>query len=493
VRWLSALVTLAPLLIACSTFVPPPVPTERAIEKEPIRTARAQRGDISGALSLSGEIRPKGQHTVTSRVAGRLERLNADLGGAVQQGQPVAELERTSFELRVVQGEAALAAAEARLAGLIGAAKPEDVTQAEAVLRGARARLEALESAPRGDSPEVLLSKLQAARQRVTELEAAAAQFVAQADAAVTAARLRADQLQRDSNAAQNQAALTDARQAQRQAEEAAAQARRSGPSEDLARARQELVNAQDQLLLARNPVSQADLEAARAAVQAAEIGLSRAATPPNENEVKSAEANVKKLQAELEVARLEAREATILAPFTGLVSEVFVAPGALVAPGSPLLTVIPPSFEVVVLLPESQIGQVAVGQPVRLGVEAYPGQEFTGAVRAIAPAIDPRTRSVSLRVEVADPAFRLKTGMFAQLSVASPPKRGALLVPKEALAGRAGESVVIYQVLDGRARRQPVQTGAADGRNVEILAGLSDGAEVVISASAQTDGALVR
>jgi RND family efflux transporter MFP subunit len=168
------------------------------------------------------------------------------------------------------------------------------------------------------------------------------------------------------------------------------------------------------------------------------------------------------------------------------------VAPGALVAPGTPLLTIVPPDFEVIVPLPEAQIGQVAAGQPVKLGVDAYPGQEFTGAVRAIAPAVDPRTRSVALRVEVSDPGFKLKAGMFAQLAVASPPKRGALLVPKEAVLGRVGESLV-YQVLDGRARRQPIQTGAADGRNVEVLAGLQEGAEIVASAAGQSEGAVVR
>ena len=51
----------------------------------------------------------------------------------------------------------------------------------------------------------------------------------------------------------------------------------------------------------------------------------------------------------------------------------------------------------------------------------------------------------------------------------------------------------VAYQVIEGRARRQQVQVGAVDGRNVEILAGLAEGAEVVLSASAQVEGAAIR
>jgi multidrug resistance efflux pump len=383
VRWLALLVILGPLLGACSGFVAPPVPTsERAAEREPARTARAQRGDISGQVGLSGEIRPKGQQTLTAHVAGRVARVYVDLGSTVQEGQPVAELDRAGFELRVVQGEAALAAAEARLAGLQAGAHPDEAAQAEAVLRGARARLEALQKAPRGDSPEQLMANLQGARQHVAQLEAASSQTVVQADAAVSAARARVDQLQRDPNAAQNQAALSDAQRALRQAEDTAAQARRGGSADELSRARQDLNNAQDQLILSRNSVSQADLDQAQAMVQAAEIALKRAGAPPAEAEVKAAQAEAQRTQAELEVARVEAREATVLATFSGLVSEVFVVQGTLVGPGSPLLTVMPPSFEVVVPLPEAQVGQVAVGQPVKLGVDAYPARSLPARSR---------------------------------------------------------------------------------------------------------------
>ena len=491
VRRLAVLVVV-PFLVACSSVAAPKVPTERPPEreKEEVRTARVQRGDISGVLNLTGEIRSQGQQTVTARVTGRLERVHLDVGSTVQEGQPLAELDRTAFELRVAQAEAALATAEARLAGMMAGARPDEREQAEAVLRSARARLQALEGAPRGDAPEQLLANLQDARQRVTELEAGQLQGQGQADAAVNAARSRLDALVREPADRQNQATIESARQALRQAEEAAARARR--PSDELSRARAEVETLRDQLILSRTAVSQADLEAARAAVQAAEIGLRRAGAPPSELELRAAQAEAQRAQAELEVARIEAREATITAPLTGMISEVVAAVGALVAPGTPLLTIIPPSFEVVIPLPEAQIGQVAAGQPVRIGIDAYPNQEFTGAIKAIAPAIDPRTRSVALRVEVVDPGFKLKSGMFAQLAVASPSRRGTLLVPREAVVNRSGEQNV-FQVIDGRARRQPVQTGANDGRSTEILAGLADGAEVVLSSFAQADGAVVR
>lgn len=483
---------LSPLLVACSAVAPPRPSADPPVERprEEIRTARVQRGDINGVLNLTGEVRPQARQTITARVTGRLERLTVDVGGAVQEGQPLAELDHAAFDLRVAQAEAALATAESRLATSLAGARPDDRAQAEAVLRSAQARLQALEAAPRGDAPDQLLATLNAARQRVQDLEAAQLNAQSQADAAASAARARLDSLLRDPPDRQNAATVEAARQALRQAEDAAARARI--PSDDLRRARADVETARDQLILSRSSVSQADLDAARAAVRAAEIGLQRAGAPPSEAEQRAIQAEAQRAQAELEVARIEDREATVAAPFSGVVSEVLIQPGALVAPGTPLMTLLPPSFEVVIPLPESQIGQVAVGQPVRIGVDAYPNEEFTGAVKAIAPAVDPRTRNVALRVEVVDPGFKLKSGMFAQLAIASPTRRATLLAPREAVVSRPGEQNV-FQVIDGRARRQPVQTGASDGRSVEILAGLPEGAEVVISPAAQADGAVVR
>lgn len=482
------LVAFSLLLLGCSALAAPPA-GERLAQGAAIRTAQAQRGEISGSLTFQGELRPRGQQTLTAQVAGRVDRVFVDLGSTVQEGQTLVELDRSDFELRVAQQQAAVATAEARLATLTARAQPEAAEQAEAMLRGARARLEALERAAQRDvSPDDLLSQVQAARQRVTQLETR----IAQADAAVAAARVRLDQLLRDPNVAQNQAALAEARQALKQAEDAATAAHSVEATGELSQARQELANAQDRLLLARAAVSQADIDAARAAVQAAEIAAKQAGSQPSDAELRAAQAELQRAQAELEVARREAGAATVVAPISGVVSELFVLQGTLVAPGAPLLTIIPPNYEVVVSLPEGQVGQVAAGQPVRVGVDAYPDEEFTGAVRSIAPVVDPRTRTVAARIEVADPGFKLKAGMFAQVALSLAPKRGALLVPKEAVVAQGGENVV-FQVIDGRARRQPVQAGVADGRNIEIVSGLAEGAEVVVSPAGQVDGIMVR
>jgi multidrug efflux pump subunit AcrA (membrane-fusion protein) len=96
------------------------------------------------------------------------------------------------------------------------------------------------------------------------------------------------------------------------------------------------------------------------------------------------------------------------------------------------------------------------------------------------------------MKVEVTDPQFKLKGGMFANVSIAAGRKQGTLVVPREAVVGREPDAAV-YAVVDGRYRRQPVQVGLHDGRMIEILSGLSDGAEVVLSPTALRDGDTTR
>jgi multidrug efflux pump subunit AcrA (membrane-fusion protein) len=77
---------------------------------------------------------------------------------------------------------------------------------------------------------------------------------------------------------------------------------------------------------------------------------------------------------------------------------------------------------------------------------------------------------------------------MFANVSIAAGRKQGTIVVPREAVIGRDLDQAV-YAVVDGRYRRQPVQSGLNDGRVVEILTGVSEGAEVVLSPAGIRDG----
>jgi membrane fusion protein, multidrug efflux system len=126
----------------------------------------------------------------------------------------------------------------------------------------------------------------------------------------------------------------------------------------------------------------------------------------------------------------------------------------------------------------------------VSLSVDAYPGEAFSGTVRSIAPNVDVRTRTVAAKVDVLDPQVKLKSGLFAQAAIPGPRRQGVLVVPRDALL--PGAETAVMQLVDGRARRQLVQLGATDGRNVEILQGLAEGAEVIAPPLGVAEGDLI-
>ena len=486
------------LLAGCGFSWTPASPPERPVAgRGSIRISRVTRGDITGVLTYAGDLRPKPGATVSSRVAGRLERLHVDIGSTVRSGDTVAELDRAALEVQVVHGEANLAAAEARLAGLQAGAEPDARAEAEARLRAAKARLAGLENAPQAETIPTLAQHVREARRRLADLEANNAESIAQAEARLAAARARLDQILTASPAPSTggtpaPSSLVGAEQVRadiRRAEQDLARTRRPVTGEEIAGARQQLAEAEEELLLARNPVGPGELEEARANVEAAELRLRRAETPASSATIRAAEAGVNYAWAALEVARLQLREATVLAPIDGVVGHLHAEQGVAVAAGTPLMTIQPLDFELVLAVEDRQLHLMSVGQGVTVVVDAYPNESFTGTIRSIAPSVDPRTRTVATKVDVVDPRLKLKVGLFAQAAIAGPRRPNTLLLPREAIL--PGPEASVMQVVDGRLRRHPVQLGVSDGRNVEILQGLPEGAEIAVGAGL-VDGDLV-
>jgi hypothetical protein len=92
--------------------------------------------------------------------------------------------------------------------------------------------------------------------------------------------------------------------------------------------------------------------------------------------------------------------------------------------------------------------------------------------------------------VDVQDPRSKLKSGLQAQVAIAGARRTGALLVPREAVVGTTDTSVMT--VIDGRARKQSVQLGVQDGRSIEIVQGIGEGAEVILAPTGILDGDVV-
>ncbi|HEV7666441.1 MAG TPA: efflux RND transporter periplasmic adaptor subunit [Chloroflexota bacterium] len=467
-------------------------PTNQASRSNTIRIGKSIRGDLNGLLAFAAPVQAKGEISVVPRVIARVDQLNVDIGSRVRPGDVLAELDRSGLEQQVLAAQAAQASAEARLAALKAGPKPELLAQAQANQRAAQARVTALESARSNSDITTLDARVRDARASLDQAQAALtpdATVVAAADAAAAAARTKLTQLQADPTKANDKPTM-DAARADVSRLEAAATAARTPAGSQVAveSARRDLQDAQQAQLMVRLSTTAFDLDQARALLEVANAQVNLANAPSSTAELNAAETIVEEAFAQAELARSRLRDATITAPISGIVTEIKARVGASVGPSAPLLTLIPPDMQVVVQADESQLSQIQAGQAVNLSVESFPKEAFTGTVKAVAPVLDPRTRSLAVQIDVPDPQGKLKPGMFAQLSIQVGQRAGALMVPKDAVL-RVGSvdptapvQSVVYTVTESRVHKQIVNVGASDGKNIEIVQGLSEGIDLVLN-----------
>jgi membrane fusion protein (multidrug efflux system) len=270
-------------------------------------------------------------------------------------------------------------------------------------------------------------------------------------------------------------------------------QAKAGSPPEQIAQAEAAVRGAEGQLALAKAPATENDLKSARAAVAAAEAQFALAKTPITPQDLEAAEAGVAQAQAAVDLAKLQLGEATVKAPFDGVVAQRLVSEGAMAGPTAPVVTLISTETEVVVNVEEASLGAIKLGQSATLTATAYPGVEFAAAVASIAPNVDAKSRTSLVRLAPKDPDGKLRDGMFAQVRLATDDATASgLSVPKTAVVQQGGDSVA-FVVADGRAQRRVVTLGAGDGERLRIVEGLKAGEQVAISGVADLrDGANV-
>ena len=190
-------------------------------------------------------------------------------------------------------------------------------------------------------------------------------------------------------------------------------------------------------------------------------------------------------LSAQADVAAAQARQAdrTIRAPFAGVVGLSDVAPGALVNPGSPIVTLDDiSSMRVDFPVPERYIAQLREGQQITARVDAYPGEAFSGRIAKLDTRVDERTRAITARAEFPNAERRLKPGMMVRVAISHGRHQG-LGVPETAVSMQ-GDSAFIYALRPQGERtvteQRAVMTGLRQDNFVELTEGAAAGERVV-------------
>jgi membrane fusion protein (multidrug efflux system) len=211
-------------------------------------------------------------------------------------------------------------------------------------------------------------------------------------------------------------------------------------------------------------------------------VRLAQAGILP-QKDVDQAAGDLAQAQAALVTAQRAQELATLQAPLSGVVTRISAVVGASVDVSQPLVEIADPSaLDIVFSLTPSEVAPVRVGQAVAFWAgEAARGEALgTGAVSAVAAAVDSATRAVEVRVRVTRSGRSLKIGesAFGRIAVGAHPR--AVTVPLEALVPDGDGFKVFVVDVHGIAHAQPVTVGARSEALAEVTAGLSGGETVV-------------
>jgi membrane fusion protein, copper/silver efflux system len=189
------------------------------------------------------------------------------------------------------------------------------------------------------------------------------------------------------------------------------------------------------------------------------------------------------------EIDRLEKRGTaeralTLHAPISGFVTTKNIVAGSRVQPNDPLFEIVDLSHVWVMAdVYENELPRLKVGQKATLTLSYWPDKKWTGRVSYILPTVDDKTRTVRVRIEVANPANELKPEMFGDV-VIDTAARQALVVPDDAVIVTGTRKLVFVAIDDGKLQPRQVETGAHAGGVYEIKSGVKAGEKVAVGAS---------
>ena len=178
-------------------------------------------------------------------------------------------------------------------------------------------------------------------------------------------------------------------------------------------------------------------------------------------------------------------RTLTFRSPASGIVMEKKAVQGMRFMPGDSLYQVADlSSVWVVADVYEQDIGLVRAGSKAKVSIGAYPDQSFEGRITYVYPTMKPETRTIPVRLEIANPRMLLKPAMFAQVELPVGGKGKVLTVPNSAVIDSGTRQIVLVQLAEGRFEPREVKLGSRTDTYVEVMSGVKEGEQVVVAAN---------
>lgn len=486
-------------------------------------------GDLSANASASGQVKAQRDARLALPASGEVAKIHVALGDEVAEGDPLLTLDTEALERAVesakqalliqeannealtapptasnlAAAEAGVASAQAQLDDLLGGPSEEDIAASDANVRAAQANVWAASE------------QLQLANSGASESEIASAQ--AELIGALGQQESTQDLYDKltecfsfdlpDGSGKTICPGLGDPEEQTRynlqtaNANAAAAQAKLNalldGPDSNAvsisqaslaaANANLEAAKANHDLLL--KGANNAQIAAAEASLAQAKASLDALQNGPSDGQRAMSEIGVEQTRISLQKAEDDLADATLYAPFDGVITAVYVNEGE-TANGILMEIVDNTSLEVVLAVDEVDIGDIAIGQPAAITLESWPDEEISSEVASISPRnVQGNTAVVSYEVFIGlgETDLPVLVGMTANADLLTNNFQDVLLVPNEAITvdrSKGTYSVNLVTVdADGNPTTEPVEVtiGLRDNNNTQVISGLNEGDELII------------
>ena len=326
--------------------------------------------------------------SIAPEIGGRIAGMTVDEGSRVTAGQTLVQLDHTMLDAQVAQAQAVVATAQAQLTQLQNGARASDVAAARTALSAAQQNYDKVRAGPTADQLAQLKAQMDSAQAAVAQAQAAYDRIGGEGNPYIAMAP-QALALQQATNAYHAAAAaLNDA---------------------------------------LTHPTA-SELAAAQSQVQQAQAALDR--LTPTPDSVAVAEDQVKQAQAALTVLQTQVAKMTLTSPVNGIVSRRALHVGEIAAPNATVLTVTNlDTVTLTIYVPETQIGQIKIGEAIPVAVDSFPGKTFTGTVIFINTQAEFTPRNVqtkservntvfAVKLQLTNPDFDLKPGMPADATL---------------------------------------------------------------------------
>lgn len=405
-------------------------------------------GNLEATISASGSLAARAQTTLAFQTAGPVKSVNVKAGDSVKAGDILAQLEAPDLEI--------------------------SLQRAEIALEIARINLEQTRQGPRQAQVQVARANLASAE---ASYRAALAKAPYQQDS-ITQAQEALDRAQENLNNAQ--AAYDKLDQSNRRGQLVV---EFSPQKTALENAKIEYNTALANYRLAVAGFTDNSIKSAEMQVAQAQAQLDKLLSTPTARDIAAAEAQVKQAEFSVQQARKALDRAIITAPHAGIVAQVNIQPGLWATANSAAIVLVDLSqFQLEVLVSETDIARVRVGQSVHVTLDALSGVSLAAHVTSIAPAATVTQGVVNYAVKItldeADPALR--PGMTAVAAIVVDERQNVLLAPNRAIKS-SGQTKFVNVQRGNQVVTTTVTLGLVGETYSEVLAGLQAGDTVIV------------